>query len=369
MAGLASALALSGQSVTYVAEQELSAERLAQGWQVLEMPDVRLRFVAQNATVNGLLREAPASAVHLCQGIRANGRVATAQRVIARGHLRHWVVMETVDDAGAAGMMKRWEYARLFRSKGRGLEGVLATGYNTMAWIIERGVSPHAVYPFAYFLPGTSSPLIQPERQPGPFRFLFVGQFIPRKRLDLLIQTLQAFMDRDFCLLVVGTGRQEARLRALAERALPNRVIWLGVQPQAEVRLIMSQADCLVLPSRHDGWGAVVSEAMMAGTPVICSDGCGAAGVVEASGVGGVFPSDSANELETMLDAQLRSGPLGRGGRMALASWATALGAEAGSRYLVSILDYVAEGGLRPVPPWHGRALMRAGRVVKGKQG
>ena len=54
---------------------------------------------------------------------------------------------------------------------------------------------------------------------------------------------------------------------------------------------LMSSADCLILPSRHDGWGAVVSEALMVGTPVICSDACGSAGVVHASGVGGVFRS------------------------------------------------------------------------------
>lgn len=56
-------------------------------------------------------------------------------------------------------------------------------------------------------------------------------------------------------------------------------------------RACMARADVLVLPSWHDGWGAVVSEALMAGTPAIASDACGSAGVVRASGVGGGVPA------------------------------------------------------------------------------
>ena len=70
---------------------------------------------------------------------------------------------------------------------------------------------------------------------------------------------------------------------SLAASLLPNRVQWFGKFPMSEVAKKMADADCLVLPSLHDGWGAVVSEALIAGTPVICSDACGSAGVVEAS--------------------------------------------------------------------------------------
>jgi hypothetical protein len=63
-----------------------------------------------------------------------------------------------------------------------------------------------------------------------------------------------------------------------------------GSYLSTEVPRAMAQADCLVLPSIHDGWGAVASESLMVGTPVVCSDACGVAGVVQASGVGGVFP-------------------------------------------------------------------------------
>ena len=37
-----------------------------------------------------------------------------------------------------------------------------------------------------------------------------------------------------------------------------------------------AQADVFVLPSRYDGWGVVVNQAIGAGLPVICSDMVGA---------------------------------------------------------------------------------------------
>jgi glycosyltransferase involved in cell wall biosynthesis len=52
-----------------------------------------------------------------------------------------------------------------------------------------------------------------------------------------------------------------------------------------------------VLPSRFDGWGAVVNEALMVGTPVICSDRCGASDVIENGRNGYVFEADNADAL------------------------------------------------------------------------
>lgn len=353
MAGLAKALVLLGHNVTYVAEQGMSADRMKLGWQVPDMQGVKLRFAEDSTAIDVMVREASARSVHLCQGIRGNGKVSRAQRELAKRDLPQWVVMETVDDVGAVGMFKRWEYGRLFHSLGRSLVGVLAIGHTTVDWITARGMPAERIYPFAYFLPDVNLPVPTQKRKSDPFRFLFVGQFIKRKRLDLLINSLQLLIEREFELLVVGSGPLERNLRVLAEGALPDRVRWLGMLPQAEVPQIMSESDCLVLPSRIDGWGAVISEALMAGTPVICSDTCGAAGVVQSSGFGGVFSHNRCDDLQAMLVDQLQSGPINTENRMQLASWATALASKAGARYLINVLDYAAKGGSRPLPPWH----------------
>ena len=113
MAALAAELAGRGRDVVYVAEEPMSANRQAQGWRAPDPGPARLCFAPTADAVRDLVRSAPGDAVHLCQGLRNNGLAAIAQRTLAARGLRQWVVMETVDDIGWRGVLKRLEYRRL----------------------------------------------------------------------------------------------------------------------------------------------------------------------------------------------------------------------------------------------------------------
>lgn len=359
MAGLAAALARQGCEVTYVAEQLMSEDRARQGWSPPDLGGARLVLAPSTDAVAELIKTAPADSTHVCQGIRNNGRVGWAQRALARRGLRQWVVMETVEDSGWRGVLKRLEYRRLFATWRGRIEGVLATGYRTPDWVVARGVPMERVFPFAYFLPDEPVLPAQNNERTGRFRFVFVGQFIERKRLDLLISALAALSQDDFELAVIGAGPLESKLRAVAEAALPGHVVWHGQLPIHGVPQVIANADCLVLPSRHDGWGAVVSEALMVGTPAICSERCGSAGVVQASGQGGVFRRGDLAGLVGQLERMLLKGCLSGEERRALSAWGRALGAEAGACYLLDVFTYSAHGGTQPLPPWHVGPLGR----------
>ena len=353
MSGLAVALAGLGCQVTLVAEHAMTVDRARQGWSVPALPGVNLVYAASSSAISAVVNKAPANAVHVCQGVRSNELVGTAQRALAARGLRQWVVMETVNDAVWYGALKRLEYGRILRVKLSVLQGLLAIGHRTTEWLVARGVPPERVYPFAYFLPDTNFSHLPDQRKAGPFRFVFVGRLISLKRVDWLISGLAGVNDPGFELWIVGAGPEEPNLRASAARKLGDRVRWLGQLPMSKVPAVIAQADCLVLPSVHDGWGAVASEALMTGTPVICSDTCGVAEVVRASGVGGVFPMKYEQALEELLGNQLKNGGVTAQARAQLAAWAACLGANAGARYLLEILAFNETGqGPRPVAPW-----------------
>lgn len=353
MSGLAAALAHRGIAVTYVAEHLISDRRACQGWATPECSGFRVELVSSQWEVQALLQAAPADSIHLCQGIRSNGLIGAVQVALTQRNLRQWVVMETVDDSGWQGLLKRLEYQRLFWRFRNSLQGVLATGYRTPEWVVARGVPPPQVFPFAYFLSHVNAVAADCSAGGERFRFLFVGQFIERKRLDLLVEALVLLQKRDFELVVVGSGPLAEPLRIAAEAALPGRVIWIGRLPMVSVPRELSRADCLILPSRHDGWGAVVSEALMVGTPAICSDRCGSAGVVAASGYGGVFRSGDLSTLVVELESTMDKGRLSRPARAALSNWASCLGSDAGAEYLQQILEFRAGAtSVRPSAPW-----------------
>ncbi len=357
MAGLATALAARGVAVTYVAEQTLSADRVTQGWAMPGVAGVRLQLRPELRAMIDEAAAAPAGAVHLCQGLRGNGSIRAVQRRLAARGLRSWAILETVDDEGIQWLAKWLLYRHLAASWRPHLEGVIAIGHDTPRWLVARGMPPERTFPFAYFLPAVPFSNPSPQRNETSLRILFVGRLIARKRVELLLQALHCLGDPPVTLTVVGEGPTKQTLRRMSAKLQGPSVYWLGVRPMAEVRRRMAEADCLVLPSRHDGWGVVISEALMAGTPVICSDRCGAAGVVRASGCGGVFPSGNVAALAALLRRTMDSVPWTAERRAALSRWAQCLGAEAGAVYLMSVLAHARGGGPPPVPPWEACPL------------
>ena len=354
---LAQALARRGHEVVYVAEEPMSAERAAMGWSAPE-PDgtISVRLAPTPAAAQELAREALQSSLHVTQGLRGNGVVAAAQQEIRDRALRHIVVMETVDIRGLRGRLKPAVYASHLWRWRHDLAGILAIGADAPAWFARLAPAGLPIHPFAYFLPEPpSAPPPPPDQAAAPtFRFLFVGSLIPLKRVGLLLETLGALADYSFTLDIIGDGPLRGVLENEAERVAPGRVRFHGILPISQIDGWMAAADCLVLPSSHDGWGAVVSEAVLAGTAVVCSSACGAKALAQASPRGAVFRHDAPQELERALRAQLVAGPVLATARQRLRAWGRCAGATAGAAYLENILQ--APSGASLLPPWqtHG---------------
>ena len=356
MAFLALALARRGHNITYVAEEELSPARSLLGWQLPDMNGVTVRFVTNGEEAISLASGAEAKTVHLTQGLRSNGHIRDAQATIGYRGQRHFVVMETVNQQGLLGLLKPAVYSWELRQKHRTLDGILAIGANTAGWLRRLAPRSLQIYPFAYFLPERSLP--KPVVGYPVFRLLFVGSLVSLKRVDLLLKALGSLSYHAFEVEIVGDGPLRAELENLAERILPGRVAFKGVIPISEVSDRMGEADCLVLPSRHDGWGAVVSEALLLGTPVICSAACGSHVVVNASGTGGVFDTLDEASFRSLLEEALRGGKVGPEFRLRLQSWALCLGVNAGANYLEALIRKDPLASDTPGPPWD-RSLPR----------
>lgn len=358
MTELALEVARAGALVHYVTEQALSEERRAMGWQADDLSEVEVHYIGTPDEARGLVDRLSQHAVHITQGVRANGLVSEAQkRIMAKG-LRHYPVMEMVDLRGFGGWIKPLVYALQFRAFAEGSEGLLAIGEGTPNWIARRAPRRLRAIPFAYFLKG---------RRPHPavsgqtvFRFIFVGGLVERKRVDLLIEALSGLADRPFDLEIVGDGPERVRLESRAEEVLPGRVTFSGTISMDTAIDRIAAADCLVLPSDHDGWGAVVSEAQINGTPVICSSQCGSAGAVRASGFGAVFKARNEDSLRQCLANILDMGRIDAASRDRLSVWAQCLTAGSGARYLLDIISNHSNADGPIIPPWErGIAIHR----------
>jgi glycosyltransferase involved in cell wall biosynthesis len=156
--------------------------------------------------------------------------------------------------------------------------------------------------------------------------FLYVGSNKPHKNLPLLVQA-HARLPASAPPLVIA-GPWDVRYPQAKQIADPARVRFLGPVDDADLPALYGAALAFVFPSRYEGFGLPVLEAMACGTPVICSN---AASLPEVAGNAALLvdptnPSMLAEALQRILDDRaLREQLSARGlGQAARFSWAQA---------------------------------------------
>ncbi|MGB2953042.1 MAG: glycosyltransferase family 1 protein [Gaiellaceae bacterium] len=120
--------------------------------------------------------------------------------------------------------------------------------------------------------PNGVDPAFRPDgpRPEGAPYALFVGTLQPRKDPLGAIEAL-ALVDAKLRLVLAGPDKGDGeRARRAAERlGLNGRVELRGHVEKEELASLYRGAACLVLPSRYEGFGLPVLEAMASGTPVV----------------------------------------------------------------------------------------------------
>jgi len=132
-------------------------------------------------------------------------------------------------------------------------------------------------------------------RVPGKgkrIRIQFIGRMDRNhKGLDLLIEAFGDFVKKggfdDVDLILTGNDWEDRKeLENLSIRlGLEGRVIFTGPRPEHSL-VIHSEADVVILPSRFDGFGLCIVEAMLAARPVLVSKRAGVSSHVAEAGGG-----------------------------------------------------------------------------------
>ena len=140
---------------------------------------------------------------------------------------------------------------------------------------------------------------------PEPYMVMTVGQFIPRKANEILIEAARQ-LDPAVGVYIIGGKATEEYTRLIAEWNLPN-VHLLDFKKKDELKKYYQAADVFALPTREDIWGLVINEALAYGLPVVSSDKCIAAQELVAEGENGYIvpvndPGALAGKLNRLLN-------------------------------------------------------------------
>ena len=111
-----------------------------------------------------------------------------------------------------------------------------------------------------------------------PRLIIYVGRMDPYKNVPMLVDAFSRIKDAcPFPVRLKVIGPKDARYpeaeRRAAELGLSDEIAFTGFVADEELAEAYRTADLLAHPSRYEGFGLQIVEAMAAGTPVLCTDG------------------------------------------------------------------------------------------------
>lgn len=338
--------------ITWAVKEPLSDDRRACGWFVPDVGRVRIVVDPSTEAMRELLHARARESVHVFTGIHREPLAKAAFKACLSTEATMGLLVEPPMPGGIRPLLLPL-HGRLHCLTHRNRIGfVLAIGHMAVEWYRRCGYPASCVFPYAYFPLVSPSALAEPHEE---VRLLFLGQCIRRKGGDLLLRALGRFRGEGWRLTIMGGGPELARWTALAGTlALAGRVEFKPFTGNAEAMRFLSTQDLLVLPSRHDGWGAVVNEALLCGVPAICSDRCGAADLLDGGPRGEVFAARRVDDLARVLAKRIAEGPPDAAVRQRIRDWCSAISPETAAEYLVEVFACANGGGEAPVAPWLG---------------
>jgi glycosyltransferase involved in cell wall biosynthesis len=101
---------------------------------------------------------------------------------------------------------------------------------------------------------------------------LHVGSCIPRKRIDVLLQTFAAARRPDLKLLQIGGEFTPAQRDLITQLNLADHIVQLRNLPRTTIADFYRRTAAVLQPSDAEGFGLPVVEALACGAPVVASD-------------------------------------------------------------------------------------------------
>lgn len=340
------ALAALGVAVEVITEAETKNDRLSLGWPVADHGEANLHIAPGESERRELEREFGPESHHIFHGLGTYRQTSHSLRRICDQSSttgRVCIFSEPWNPYGWASVARAIRFTSRGRRMPERVDTMLLTGALAVRQFEPRVSSGVSIHRFAYSVAPTS---FSPADGSGPI--LFVGKLEPRKRVDLLLRAFAQAQGMETQLQIIGDGPERINLELLARQlGVESAVDFVGALANDATRARMADARALVLPSRFDGWGAVVNEALHSGCYVIASKDCGAAELLGGER-GRTFDGTTTSLVQALLTINEHGGA---DARIARAHWAsTHISPEVVARYLVDVLE--RPNGVTVPAPW-----------------
>ncbi len=342
--------------VTGVWGSRISDARRRLGWAEPTTTHLRHRYLADEAKQwkqeVRTLADAHRDAIHVFSGIGAYAPATYGFDCLSeRNAPRMGLIVEPPIMLGWRRHVRHWKTKFYYRGHLKELGCVFTMGSAAMSYYSRLGFASAQLFPFFY----------QEEVPPAIFRepgqvlqLAYAGQINFRKGLDTLIDALPLLPCAEWKLTIYGDGPDRQRLeRKVRQQGLAAQVVFRGNTPAATLIGELPRYDLCIVPSRFDGWGMVVNEAIQSGVPVLASDQTGSSDLVRSSGAGAIFPAGDRGRLAELISERLLDRARLAEEKRAALRFAPRISPAIAAEYLSNTFRHVFLGeGVRPVATW-----------------
>lgn len=195
-----------------------------------------------------------------------------------------------------------------------------------------------------------------------PIKFVTSSQMIRRKAVDVLLSACKLLPPKGWRLTLVGEGPLRTKFESeFFSRWDRDQVRFLGQVPYPDRASVFDGEHVFVFPSRWDGWGMVVPEALAAGRPVISSDHVISAHEFIQNGVNGFLvpkedPPALAEKMRFFITHPEVIPAMGSAARHSLIDYRPEIGAERLVTFLSTILMDREQTSISTRATFHGQS-------------
>ena len=153
----------------------------------------------------------------------------------------------------------------------RKFHAVFVPGVRSREFAMKIGFAKSDIYEGLYV---ANNKIFKAKNSQTKSDFLFPGRLVAEKNVDELLRGYEEYRKlvvNPWNLKIAGWGPLEKKLKNT------QGIKYLGKLSQLEMAKEMKRSKFTILPSRAERWGVVIQESVLSGTPVICSEECGAA--------------------------------------------------------------------------------------------
>ena len=341
--------------VLLVVEQAISQNRLNDGWFIPDMGNTHIEIAPDKQKILSVI-EMNKESIHVFSGINVYKNIQVAFEFAIKRRIKSVVISESGNNDFLGSLRKirtiiyRYQYSRH-------IDCILAMGNLGVKWYTSALFRKRKIFPFLYTteVPVSRGNNFNSAYEIDKYQIIVIAQCIRRKGIDLLLRALKRLGDKRWQLKIIGDGIERNNLKNLSTKLkLQDQIDFLGSLSNEKAMELLGKSDLLVLPSRFDGWGAVVNEALLRGIKVIASANCGASCLLNENWRGSVFLSGNSRQLATMIGNNINEGSTAAEQKHRIRDWSLqTISSNAVVNYFTEIMHWTFSGKtIRPIPPW-----------------